>query len=84
MRIFENPVLLLVLALIIIVLFGASRLPGVAKSIGQSLKIFKDEVGPSSDDKANKSSDDPAPKALEGDVMDPSKMRAEDVKKREM
>lgn len=84
MRIFENPVLLLVLALIIIVLFGASRLPGVAKSIGQSLKIFKDEVGPGKDGEANKSSDDPAPKALEGDVMDPSKVQAEDVKKREM
>lgn len=35
----------LILVLVVVVLiFGASRLPGVAKAIGQSLKIFKSEV----------------------------------------
>jgi sec-independent protein translocase protein TatA len=35
---------LLILVVIILLLFGASRLPGLAKSVGQSMKIFKSEV----------------------------------------
>ena len=34
-------VIIIVLAL---VLFGAPRLPGIARSVGQSLRIFKSEV----------------------------------------
>lgn len=34
----------LIVVLLIILLFGAPRLPGLAKSLGQSLKIFKSEV----------------------------------------
>ena len=33
-----------VLAVVIVLLFGAQRLPELAKSVGQSLKIFKNEV----------------------------------------
>ena len=41
----------LILVLVVVVLiFGASRLPGVAKAVGQSLKIFKNEVKGLSDD----------------------------------
>jgi len=43
-RLFEHPVSILFLILIIILLFGAKRLPDVAKRVGQSLKIFKNEV----------------------------------------
>ncbi|WP_264371879.1 twin-arginine translocase TatA/TatE family subunit [Georgenia satyanarayanai] len=35
---------ILIIVLIIVVLFGAKRLPDVASSIGKSLKIFKKEV----------------------------------------
>ena len=35
--------IVLVLA-IVLLLFGAKRLPDVAKSVGQSMKIFKNEV----------------------------------------
>lgn len=34
----------LIVVLLIVLLFGAPRLPGLAKSLGQSLKIFKSEV----------------------------------------
>lgn len=44
MRILENPVVLVALIVLVIVLFGAKRLPDVAKSVGSSLKIFKKEV----------------------------------------
>jgi sec-independent protein translocase protein TatA len=34
----------IVLLVVVLLLFGAKRLPDVAKSVGQSLKIFKSEV----------------------------------------
>lgn len=33
-----------VLLVVIVLLFGATRLPGVAKSVGQSMKIFRNEM----------------------------------------
>jgi sec-independent protein translocase protein TatA len=35
---------LLIILAIILLLFGAPKLPGLAKSIGQSMRIFKGEV----------------------------------------
>lgn len=35
---------IVVLVLLIVILFGAKRLPDVASSVGKSLKIFKKEV----------------------------------------
>ena len=35
---------IVVLVVIIVLLFGANRLPDLAKAVGQSLKIFKNEV----------------------------------------
>ena len=34
----------LVIALVVLLLFGATRLPALAKSVGQSAKIFRREV----------------------------------------
>jgi len=34
---------------VILLLFGAPKLPALAKSLGQSLKIFKSEVRPGDD-----------------------------------
>lgn len=34
----------LILAAIILLLFGATKLPGLARSVGQSMKIFKNEI----------------------------------------
>lgn len=45
-RFFENPVVLIVLILVLIIVFGANKLPVAAKSLGQSLRIFKNEVRP--------------------------------------
>jgi sec-independent protein translocase protein TatA len=41
---------LIIILVIILLLFGAPKLPGLARSIGQSMKIFRTEV--KSDDKA--------------------------------
>ena len=42
----------LILLFIILLLFGAPKLPGLAKSVGQSMKIFKKEVRDLQDDDA--------------------------------
>ena len=39
-----GPVHLIILLVIIILLFGAPKLPGMARSLGQSMRIFKSEV----------------------------------------
>ncbi|TNM70311.1 twin-arginine translocase TatA/TatE family subunit [Streptomyces sp. NP160] len=41
---FDNPALLIVLILLVVLLFGAKRLPDAARSIGRSMRIFKSEV----------------------------------------
>ena len=41
---------IVVLLVVIVLLFGAKRLPDLAKSVGQSLKIFKSEVKDLKDD----------------------------------
>jgi sec-independent protein translocase protein TatA len=47
----------IIVLVVVLLLFGANRLPGLAKSIGQSMKIFKNEVKDLTDDGKR---DDPA------------------------
>lgn len=46
----------IVLLVIVLLLFGSTRLPGLAKSIGQSMKIFKSEIEDLRDDKGKNAS----------------------------
>jgi sec-independent protein translocase protein TatA len=46
----------LILLVVILLLFGAPKLPGLAKSLGQSLNIFKSEM---KTDEAKDSTDKP-------------------------
>ena len=39
----------LIVLVVVLLLFGAPKLPALAKSLGQSLKIFKSEVRPGDD-----------------------------------
>ena len=41
----------IVLLVVVLLLFGSTRLPGLAKSVGQSMKIFKKEIKDLRDDK---------------------------------
>jgi len=41
---FDSPWKLLIVALVIIVLFGSKKLPSAARSLGQSMRILKKEV----------------------------------------
>jgi sec-independent protein translocase protein TatA len=48
---------IVILVVVLVVLFGANRLPGAAQSLGQSMHIFKRSVqGPSPDDSDGASS----------------------------
>ena len=42
---------IIIVLLVVVLIFGANRLPGVAKSVGQSMKIFRDEMKDFKDDK---------------------------------
>lgn len=39
-----RPTHILILLIVLLILFGAKRLPDVARSIGQSMKVFKKEI----------------------------------------
>ena len=41
---------LLIILAILLLLFGAPKLPGLARSVGQSMKIFRTEIKTSKDD----------------------------------
>ena len=53
---FDSPWKILIVAVVIIVLFGSRKLPHAARSLGQSMRILKKEVSGLHDD-------DPAPGA---------------------
>ena len=51
----------IVLLVVVLLLFGAKRLPDLAKSVGQSLKIFKSEIKDLTEDDPPKPSTPPVP-----------------------
>jgi sec-independent protein translocase protein TatA len=42
---FDSPWKILIVAVVLIVLFGSKKLPGAARSLGQSMRILKTEIG---------------------------------------
>ena len=48
----------LIILVIVLVLFGASRLPALARSVGKSVRIFKSEVKDGRDDATDEASND--------------------------
>ncbi len=79
-KFFDNPVLLIVLVVIVVLVFGANKLPGAARSLGRSMRIFKSEVKQMKDDdepgtpSARASAEPP----IEGRVVDDSGARRAD------
>ncbi|OAV59757.1 twin-arginine translocase TatA/TatE family subunit [Enteractinococcus helveticum] len=73
MQIFRNPVILLVLILLAFLLFGANKLPKMARNLGQSMRILKSEVKEmktdGKDGKKKKSASDDDVEAVEGTVI---------------
>ena len=55
---FDSPFKILIVAVVIIVLFGSAKLPAAARSLGKSMRILKTEISDLRDDDATES---PAP-----------------------
>jgi sec-independent protein translocase protein TatA len=53
---------LIIILVIILLLFGAPKLPGLARSVGQSMKIFRNEI------KDPKKADDATAESTDADV----------------
>jgi sec-independent protein translocase protein TatA len=43
-KLFDSPWLLLIVVLIAVIVWGAPKLPGIAKSMGESMRIFRKEM----------------------------------------
>ncbi|MCW4459449.1 Sec-independent protein translocase subunit TatA [Microbacterium sp. MPKO10] len=44
---------LVIILFLVLLLFGAPKLPGLARSVGQSMKIFKSEIKNNDDEEAS-------------------------------
>jgi sec-independent protein translocase protein TatA len=42
---------LIVILVIVLIIFGGAKLPGLARGLGQSVKVFKNEIKPEDADK---------------------------------
>jgi sec-independent protein translocase protein TatA len=62
----DNPVHIALLAIVLLFVFGAKRLPEVGKSLGDGMRGFKETIAPvtSLKDSLSLTSDRPAPAAL--------------------
>ncbi|WEO75987.1 Sec-independent protein translocase subunit TatA [Cryobacterium sp. SO2] len=54
---------MVIILAIVLLLFGAPKLPGLARSVGQSMRIFKSEVKTLKDDDPADASDPASPTA---------------------
>ncbi|MEY4451737.1 MAG: hypothetical protein RLZZ380_858 [Actinomycetota bacterium] len=64
-KLFESPVIWIVL-LLAVLLWGGPKLPGLAKSLGESMRIFRKEMKTMGDERA----DDKKDKAKEDQSSD--------------
>ena len=64
---------IIILAIVVVLLFGARRLPGAAKSLGESMHIFKRSVqGLNSDDQFGNAATPPANTPVPPAVLPPA------------
>ncbi len=66
---------LVIILAVVLLLFGAPKLPGLARSIGQSMRIFRSEVKTMKDENGNEvlvdedeADEEPAPQATKAPV----------------
>ena len=51
----NQPMTWVIILVVVLVLFGATRLPALSKSLGQSVKIFRKEMRSDADDETSPS-----------------------------
>ncbi|MEE1617407.1 Sec-independent protein translocase subunit TatA [Brachybacterium sp. J144] len=63
MGFFRSPWPIVILIVLVVLLFGANKLPGLARNMGRSMRVFKSEVEElRGDDRAEDDEDDDAPR----------------------
>jgi sec-independent protein translocase protein TatA len=73
---FDSPWKILIVALVIIVLFGSRKLPHAARSLGQSMRILKTEVqGLHEDEPASPATQAPATQAAPAAPAAPAELQ---------
>jgi sec-independent protein translocase protein TatA len=74
---------IIILVVVLVLLFGATRLPRAARSLGSSMRIFKDEVrGLSSDDQNSAANPPPGATALPAaPALDPTQQQLSDLQR---
>lgn len=77
----DNPFLLIVLVLIIVLVFGANKLPGAARSLGRSLRIFKSEVRQMGDDDPKHRGTGGDDEALEGKIVNEGRQEGDHTRR---
>ena len=63
---------IIIILVVLVLLFGAKRLPDAARSLGRSMRIFKSEVKEMGNDDEKPSASQPAPREVEGRIVDPA------------
>ena len=66
---FDSPWKILIVALVIIVLFGSKKLPSAARSLGQSMRILRKEVQGLHEDEP-----EPRPPGVQAAVREPAEV----------
>ena len=62
---FDSPWKILIVAVVLVVLFGAAKLPVAARSLGKSMRILKAEVKDLHEDETESGAATPAPPAAQ-------------------
>jgi sec-independent protein translocase protein TatA len=70
----ENPLHLAFLAILLLLVFGAKRLPEMGRSLGDGMRGFKDAIGGENSHEADDTSDEPA--AHQSLIADPKDVTA--------
>ena len=62
---------IIIIALVVVLLFGAPKLPQLARAIGKSMRILKDETKSLTDDNPQTQENDPGATAHDGTADGP-------------
>ena len=65
---------LVIILVVILLLFGAPKLPGLARSLGQSMRIFRSEVKTMKDENSSESSADDSADSADSNSNTPPKL----------
>jgi sec-independent protein translocase protein TatA len=69
---FDSPWKILIVAIVIIVLFGSAKLPAAARSLGRSMRILKSEVSSMHDDEDDEAKNGQSPVAAPAQLAAPA------------